>query len=203
MMELLLIADRDAVQKHLPSLALFEERIHLPAFPDPDEREAFATILDRIGAAGAVPQSFVVLACRQQTIVGGVVFDWYGRMGALEIIYLATSAGERRQGIARTLLSEGVARMGAHLASRGEARRCRTSIWRRTSRRAYRAGATAWTRCKGWRSSAASAPCMSRFPTCSRRCRPPRHRRPRSTCSAFRSSMRTAHASKGGGSPIF
>lgn len=119
-MELLLIADRDAVKKHHPSLALFEERIYLPAFPDPDEREAFTSILDRIGATEALPQSFVVLACREQTVIGGIVCDWYVRTGALEVIYLAISASERKQGIARTLLFEGIARVNAYLASQGE-----------------------------------------------------------------------------------
>ena len=67
----------------------FENEIYKPAFPDENEREDIKDILSRLKRTKDEPQSFIVLALEGNTVMGGLVADWYNKCKSLEIIYIA------------------------------------------------------------------------------------------------------------------
>lgn len=84
----------------------FRENIYEPAFPDPDEREPFDKIIERVLCPGDV-QTFVVLGIEGNEVMGGIAADWYPGCRSLEIIYIAVAAEHCRKGLGRRILREG------------------------------------------------------------------------------------------------
>ncbi len=113
---MILIADKQAVEANGALLEAFDV-LYTNGFPDPDERESFEGILQRVASAEAVPRTAIVLHLDPATdkLLGGVVADWYGEIGAIHLIYLIVDERVRRGGIARLLIDEGVKMIVAHL----------------------------------------------------------------------------------------
>lgn len=86
------------------------KKIYLEAFPNPDEREDFENIMQRIFSKSDTKlQTFCVLSLDEnETVNGGLITDWYKSCGALEIIYIATAPNCRRTGIGTSLRYEGI-----------------------------------------------------------------------------------------------
>ncbi len=86
------------------------ESIYLEAFPNPSEQEPYPHILERIQnpPAGPSPETYAVLLIEDETVLGGMIADWYPAASSLEIIYIAICSGARRRGFGSALLKGGL-----------------------------------------------------------------------------------------------
>lgn len=103
-------------------LEAFRANIYTPAFPDPNEREAFEAIVGRLSRGAliaACPATYIVLALDKEQVVGGAVYDWYPRCKAMELIYIAVDPNRRQHGIGRSLILDGTTRLRQRLAEEG------------------------------------------------------------------------------------
>lgn len=105
-----ILIDENNLDKHEEQLLRFEQQIFINAFPNSDERESFTEdIIPRIkGCNKTQPKSFCVLAAEDDSIVGGLVADWYPDCNALEIIYITVDSSTRKKGIGKGLLDNGI-----------------------------------------------------------------------------------------------
>jgi GNAT superfamily N-acetyltransferase len=115
-LETVLIPDAQAAETHKILLESFKE-LYDDGFPDEDEREDFALILDRVRDVNEVPRSavFIYRAAGGERALGGFVADWYGGIGALHLTYLIVDPRARKQGIAKKLINDGVPAVIRHL----------------------------------------------------------------------------------------
>ena len=105
----ILIADSQAVEKYKTLLDSFKESYD-KGFPDADEREDFKFILERICCKNEIPRSTIVIyyALDVEKVLGGLVVDWYGKIGALHLTYLIVDPQARKRGIAKKLINIGI-----------------------------------------------------------------------------------------------
>ncbi len=96
----------------------FARGIYPEAFPNPDEREPFENILERIKDKDAYPRTFAVLGREDGALVGAQIVDYYRDCCAAEVIYIAVDPSQRGKGYGKKLLTEGLALLKNELAGK-------------------------------------------------------------------------------------
>ncbi len=83
------------------------------AFPDPDEREDFERILDRVKGIRSIhdPNTFLILNIVNNRVVAGQIADWYQESKCIHLTYLVVEPEYRQHGIARRILKEEIPKM--------------------------------------------------------------------------------------------
>jgi len=105
---IILIPNAHASEEHKILLESFE-KLYSNGFPDDDEREDFALIMDRICNEAEVPRSIILIFdSAEDEVPGGLVADWYRDIGALHLTYLIVDPEARKQGIAKKLITVGI-----------------------------------------------------------------------------------------------
>lgn len=105
---MVLITKDNLNECNLTLLNEFETNIYNKAFPE-DEREYFSDIIRRIKCINHFePQAFVALKLNDDSVVGGVVVDWYPQSRCFEIIYIVLNPLYRRKGEGTKMLWDAV-----------------------------------------------------------------------------------------------
>ena len=105
-MELKLIDGFNFSRSDYPFLDAFQHYIYEPAFPNPDEREPFEFIIERVKSCGDV-RSIIVLGLEGREVCAGLVADWYEECRCLELVYIAVEPKHCRKGFGRQIFNDG------------------------------------------------------------------------------------------------
>lgn len=104
--------DSNSLEENAASVNRFR-LLYENGFPDPNEREEFGVILNRIKGEkqSYEPHSVMVLIGNEgeaPEVAGGLIADWYAGSASLHLTYLIIDERERGKGIGRKLIEEGV-----------------------------------------------------------------------------------------------
>lgn len=101
-------------------LSKFYETLYVEQFPDPDERESIANMLQYLANRGAGGNDYVVtLLCNGDELVGGSVCDYFVRSNCGAIEFLVVQPRQRRRGLGAALARHVEERMASAAEARG------------------------------------------------------------------------------------
>ena len=99
--------DSNSLAKNAASVNRFR-LLYENGFPDPNEREEFGVILNRVKGEKQSYEPHSVMVLIGNEVAGGMIADWYAGSACLHLTYLIIDEKERGKGIARKLIEEGV-----------------------------------------------------------------------------------------------
>lgn len=88
-------------------------KLYESGFPDPNEREEFETILNRVSGSKSTtePHSVLIITTSDENsneVTGGQIADWYEKSRCIHLTYIIIAENQRKKGIARTLIGNGI-----------------------------------------------------------------------------------------------
>jgi GNAT superfamily N-acetyltransferase len=108
--KMILINDSATTEKYENLLESFRN-LYKNGFPDPNERESFAGILERLKEKDDKIRTSILIVPQGETALGGIISDCYPSANALHLLYIIVSPEARGQGIAKKLINEGIAKI--------------------------------------------------------------------------------------------
>ena len=106
-MKIVKINCKEKFQEYEDYIKKFRDELYFPSFPDPNEREPFEVIEERLKKGeNWWPRTDMILCIDGSSVASGIISDYYPECQSIEPIYLVTNEKYRGKGLARILFSE-------------------------------------------------------------------------------------------------